>query len=181
MQAAIFFGIVFSTMATSSAAEGIRWKPESLKPGDYTSINQSQGGLIHHVFRGKSGRYYVLDSYRGASPSGQPVFSTYLDKDGNQVRWIRQDGFELKYSPHDCTRTLGRCSYTQTGSDGKKEVRLRVTKATKNGLKFDEFTSDGKRLFGGKIDLDARGTAGNGVITGYQGKQKFRLVKHSYQ
>ncbi|QUJ77189.1 hypothetical protein KDD17_03975 [Sulfitobacter albidus] len=181
MKFPIALGFVISLISTSVSAESIRWKPETLKPGDYTSINQSQGGLIHHVFRGKVGRFYVLDSYRGSSPSGKPVFSTYMDKDGNQVRWVRQDGFELKFRPHDCKRTLGRCQYTQTGSDGKKEVRLRITEATRNGFKFSEYGSDGKRLFGGNITLDARGNAGNGRLDGYQGKQRFRLVKQAYQ
>lgn len=181
MRAVVFLGLALSVIASSAVAEDIRWKPETLRPGDYTSIKQSQGGLIHHVFRGKSGRFYILDSYRGAAPSGKPVFSTYLDKDGNQVRWVRKDGFELKFIPHDCTRTLGRCQYTQVGSDKKKETRLRITTATGTGFKFDEYNASGQRLFGGKMELDARGNAGSGLITGNQGKQRFRLVGQAYQ
>lgn len=181
MKIVVAFAFIISLISTSVFADSVRWKPETLKAGDYTSINQSQGGLIHHVFRGKVGRFYVLESYRGSSPSGKPVFTTYLDKDGNQVRWVRQDGFELKFRPHDCTRTLGRCQYTQIGSDGKKEVRLRITEAARNGFKFSEYGSDGKRLFGGKMTLDARGNAGDGTLNGYQGKQRFRLVKQAYQ
>ena len=170
-----------SLMSTAVIADDIRWKPETLKRGDYTSINQSQIGLIHHVFRGKSGRYYVLDSYRGKTPSGKPVFTTYLDRDGNQVRWVRQDGFELQFKPNDCTRTLGRCQYTQTGSDGKREIRLRITEVSSKGFKFNEFDQTGKRLFGGQFELDARGNAGNGRLSGNQGNQRFRLVAKSYQ
>lgn len=176
------FGLLGAVLlAAPLYADSIRWKPETMKPGDYVSIHQSQGGLIHHVFRGNSGRYFVEDSYRGASPSGQPEFTTFLDKDGNYVRWVRKDGFQLTFRPHDCTRTPGWCQYTQTGSDGKREVRLRITTATRTGFKFDEYNADGKRLFGGRIELDARGNAGNGHLTGYQGKQRFRLVKRSYQ
>ena len=181
MKVAITLGFMASLISTSVFAESIRWKPETLQSGDYTSINQSKGGLIHHVFRGKVGRSYVLDSFRGSSPSGKPVFTTYLDKDGNQLRWVRNDGFELKFRRHDCTRTLGRCQYTQIGSDGKKETRLRITEATRNGFTFSEYGSDGKRLFGGKITLDERGNAGSGSLDGNQGKQRFRLVKQVYQ
>jgi hypothetical protein len=60
-----FLAAAISLVSTAAIADNIRWKPETLKRGDYTSINQSQVGLIHHVFRGKSGRYYVVDSYRG--------------------------------------------------------------------------------------------------------------------
>lgn len=181
MRAIVFLGFIFAAIATPLIAEDIRWKPETLKTGDYVSIDQGKVGLIHHVYRGKERGDYVLDSYRGASPSGKPVFSTYLDKDGNYVRWVRQDGFEIKFNPHDCTRTLGRCQYTQIDSDGKRVVRLRITTATRNGFKYVEYNSDGQRLFGGKMELDARGYAGNGTITGPQGKERFRLVKQSYQ
>lgn len=181
MKVAAILGFLVLHAAHAANANDIRWKPETLTPGDYTSIDQSQGGTIHHVFKGKEGRFFVMDSYRGASPSGSPVFTTYLDKDGNQVRWVRQDGFEIRFRPHDCTRTLGRCQYTQTGSDGKKEVRLRITEVTRKGLKFTEYGSDGKRLFGGQVTLDERGNAGNGTLDGYQGKQRFRLVKRVYQ
>ena len=181
MRFATCVGFLATVLSTSALAEDIRWKPEAQTPGDYVTIDQSQGGLIHHVFQGKAGKYYVLESYRGSSPSGQPVFTTYLDQDGNQVRWVRQDGFELKFIPHDCTRTLGRCQYTQIGSDRKRETRLRVTEATRNGFKFVEYNSNGERLFGGKVTLDEYGNAGNGRMDGYQGKQRFRLVKSAYQ
>ena len=55
MNVSIALGFMISLISTSVSAESIRWKPETLKSGDYTSINQSQGGLIHHVFRGKVG------------------------------------------------------------------------------------------------------------------------------
>lgn len=167
-------------VATSAAAQDIRWKPETLRKGDYTTIDQSMDGLIHHVFRGKAGRYYLMESYRGAQPSGSPEFSTYLDKDGNQVRWVHESGFEIRYKPHDCTRTLGRCQYTQRDSNGAQETRLRITKATRNGIKFDEYGADGKRLFGGQVALDNRGNAGNGKITGTQGVQNLKLMRKSY-
>lgn len=178
------FGFLLLAMLLSSSplhADSIRWKPETLKRGDYVTIHQSQNGLIHHVYRGKSGRSYILDSYRGKSPSGKPVFTTYLDKDGNYLKWVRQDGFELKYRPHDCSRTLGRCQYTQTGPDGKRVVRLRITEVSGKGFKYSEYDKNGKRLFGGQIDIDAKGFAGNGYTTGEQGTQRYRLVKQSYQ
>lgn len=60
MKVATTLGLVLSLVSTSVLAEGIRRKPETLTPGDYTSINQSQEGLIHHVYRGKVGRHYIF-------------------------------------------------------------------------------------------------------------------------
>jgi len=58
---------------------------------------------------------------------------------------------------------------------------LRITEAARNGFKFSEYGPDGERLIGGKMILDERGNAGNGSLDGYQGKQRFRLVKQAYQ
>lgn len=177
----VYLVLALVVTASQVAAEGIRWKPEMFANGDYVSIKQSKGGLIHHVFRGKEGRSYVIESYRGASPKGQPVFTTFLDKNGNQTRWRRQDGFQLTFKPHDCTRTLGRCQYTQTGSDGKKERRVRVTTSIPGGFRFDEYNAKGDHLFGGQFALDQRGNAGEGRISGQHGAQVFRLVRQVYQ
>lgn len=168
MRGTITLGVLMVCVAAPAFADSIRWKPETLTPGEYTSIDQSQGGLIHHV-------------YRGPAPSGTPVFTTYLDKDGNQLRWVRQDGFELTFHPHDCTRSVGRCQYTQKGSDGRTEHRLRVTEVVRNGFRFTEYGADGQHLFGGRLTLDARGNAGNGRLDGTAGSQRFRLVRRVYQ
>lgn len=175
-----FFLMAFVLTATSVSAQDIRWKSEKTTPGDYVSVEQSQGGLIHHVYAGRKGKDFVLNSYRGAKPAGEPVFVTYLDRDGNYRKWVRADGFTVKYRPHDCTRTLGKCTYKEIHSDGTRKTRTRVTEATKNGMAFKEFDETGAFLFGGNIALDAWGWGGNGSINGDRGKQTFRLVKRSY-
>ncbi|MEM9755873.1 MAG: hypothetical protein AAF914_07770 [Pseudomonadota bacterium] len=176
------FAAVLASFATTAAAQDdIRWMPETMTPGDFVTIDQSVGGLIHHVFSGSSGSEFVIHSFRGAAPGGTPVFTTYLDRDGNSTRWVRADGFEIVYEPHDCTRTLGRCQYTQISSDGSSEVRLRITEATDRGFTFDEYDANGQRIFGGWIELDDRGMAGDGRISGNDGRQRFRLVSTFYQ
>ncbi|WP_209079553.1 hypothetical protein [Shimia sp. R9_3] len=172
--------VAFSLMATSASAQDIRWKSEKATPGDYVSVEQSKGGLIHHVYAGRKGKDFVLKSYRGAQPAGEPVFVTYLDKDGNYRKWVRADGFEIKYRPHDCTRTLGQCTYKEVHSDGRRKKRTRVTEATKNGLAFKEYDESGAFLFGGRIALDAWGWRGDGTVDGNRGKQKFRLAGRSF-
>jgi len=166
-----------SLMGTSANAQDIRWQSEKMTPGAYVSINQSQGEMIHHVYTGRRGKAFVLTSYRGAKPGGTPAFETHLDKDGNYVRWVRPDGFEIRYRPHDCTRTLGQCSYKEIHSDGTRKQRTRVTEATKKGLAFKEYDENGTFLFGGKMNLEEGGWAGNGVIDSAQGKQRFTLKK----
>ncbi|MEO0677490.1 MAG: hypothetical protein AAFZ02_08030 [Pseudomonadota bacterium] len=151
-----------------------------MSPGDVVAIDQSSGGRINHIYRGVRRGAHVLESVRGDAVNGPVTFTTFMDGDGNQLRWLRSDGFEIRYEPHDCTRTLGRCQYRQTNSNGQSEVRLRITEATSGGMSFDEYNAAGQRLFGGQLDLDERGMAGSGRIDGTQGTQTFRLLGKSY-
>jgi len=121
-----------------------------------------------------------MESVRGEDLNGPVTFTTFMDGDGNHVRWVRPDGFEVRYEPHDCTRTLGRCQYRQTESNGQSEVRLRITEATSKGISYVEYDASGKRLFGGNVELDERGMAGSGRIKGTEGTQIFRLLGKSY-
>lgn len=150
--------------------------------GDVITIDQGKNGLISHVFAGKFGRLFALDSYRGRVADSKPIFRRLLDRNGNYVKWVRADGYEVRYEPHDCKRTLGKCIYTKIQPDGVREVRQRITKPTKRGFSFNEYDQNGNRLFGGKFELDQRGVAGDGKITGVQGfLRRYRLIDRSYK
>lgn len=181
MRFTALISLLACAFAFPSHAQDIRWMPEAMTPGDYVTIDQSDGGLIHHVYSGQSSNEYVIQSFRGDAPGGVPVFTTYLDRDGNYRRWVSSDGFEVIYTPHDCTRTLGRCQYTESRSDGSREVRLRITEATRRGFEFQEYDVDGQPIFGGWIELDERGMGGDGRIDGVRGEQRFRLVRQVYR
>ncbi|KMW58628.1 hypothetical protein AIOL_003606 [Candidatus Rhodobacter oscarellae] len=167
--------------AVPAHALDIRWRSELAKPGDFVTIDLSQDGRIHHVYRGKSRGAFIVDSYRGNKPSGRPIFTSYLDAQGNFLRWVNAEGFQIRYRPHDCTRTIGKCQYTELHSDGLRERRVRVTKATRNGFSFKEYDGRGKFMFGGTIKIDERGFARDGFIKGEGVNQRFRLVKRRYQ
>ena len=159
----------------------IRWKPELLNAGDYVSVSQSRDGLIHHMFVGSDRGNYVVQSYRGASPEGEPAFTTVLDRDGNYLLWEDQDGYQVRYEPHDCTRTLGTCRYTEIRPNNLRVRWTRVTTATEVGFKYVETDRNGGRKVTGEIALDARGVAGDGTVNGYFGGQNFTVVNRSYE
>ncbi|GAA6177433.1 hypothetical protein GCM10007927_01980 [Sulfitobacter pacificus] len=173
--------LLAAVCAAPVSAQDIRWQPQTMTPGDYLSIDQSMGGPIHHVFAGRSGKAYVLKSYRGPSPDGTPVFTTFLDRHGNYLRWVRADGMMIDYRPHDCKRTAGECQYRRVFSDGRHEIRTRVTTPTANGFTFKEYDASGNFIFGGSIELDERGNAGDGHMNGNQGEQVYRVMKRFYQ
>ena len=177
------FLLILATLATAcTVPEGdIRWKPELLNTGDYVTIDQSRSGRIHHVYSGQEGSNFIITSYRGASPTGTPAFTTLLDRNGNYIRWARSDGYEVRYRPHDCTRTLGKCRYTEIRPNDDHIKWTRTTIVTPTGFKFTEIDQSGARQVSGEITLDEYGIAGSGFVDGHFGAQTFTLVSQHYQ
>lgn len=175
---------VFSTLALPANAQDISWKLPSMKPGDYVSVRQVEKGnrrTQHHLLRGKSGRTFIIDTYEGKKPQGKPISTTTVDKDGNYLSWQNQHGYSIKYKPHDCTRTLGRCTYTQVDSNNEKLKRLRVTTLVEGGFTYVEYDEDGNWVVKGKTELDHLGSGGDGFVQNVEGrKAKFRLLGSSY-
>lgn len=176
--ALIVLGLVF---ALPAAAQDIRWKPEAATVGDYVTIDQSINGRINHVYRGKIGKAYVIESYKGKKTSGPPAFTTYLDRDGNYLKFVAADGSTFKYLPHDCKRVLGVCKYTEVRPDGAREKLTHIAKAIDGGFAYQILDEAGNVIFDGKTMLDDRGNAGNGYVRGGEITQKYRLVKTFYQ
>jgi len=179
--------LVFSVLGgvilglSPATAQDIRWQSETFSPGDYVTIDRSELGPIHHVFLGETRLGFQFDSFEGDTPEGTPVFTTYLDEDGNYLRWVRADGYEIQYIPNDCTRVLGFCDYAQVGSDGAEELRSRWTEATEQGFSFREYIIGGDMLFEGEMALDERGMAGDGWLNSASGALTYRLLHQSYR
>lgn len=176
------FGFVLcGLLAGPACAQDIRWKPELAKPGDYVVIDQGGNGKYAHVFRGKVGKYYVIESYKGGKISGKSAFKTSLDRDGNYVKFVYADGATYRYQPHDCRRVVGTCSFTEISPDGTRRKQTHVAKATAEGFEFQIYDETGKLTDKGKMALDDRGNAGNGVIYGEGSKYTYKLVSSHFQ
>jgi hypothetical protein len=147
--------------------------------GEYTTIDQSETGRISHVFQGHSEGGYLLESFRTADLSGVPEFWTIVDDAGNYLSWMHQDGFGITYQPHNCQRTLGECSYTETRSNGEVSRWVRKTQATAVGYTYELFREGSNDpAYHGSSELDARGIAGNGTVTSPRGTQTFTLIEY---
>lgn len=149
---------------TTVQAQAIRWKPEMLMPGDFVVLEQSQGPLLHHVFRGRSGNTFILETFHGPNANGQPNTITYLDRNGNRLRVVGSDGSSVTYDPHDCARTLGQCRFTKTDADGMTKEHLRRTQQRKHGFSFTLYDAGTALLQEGAFNLSSRGFAVNGWI-----------------
>lgn len=169
-------------LAGPALARDIRWKPELAKPGDYVVIDQGSNGRYAHVFRGKASKYYVVETYEGGKVSGKPAFKISLDRDGNYVKSVYSDGSTYRYQPNDCKRVVGTCTFTEIRPDGTRLKRTHVAKATAEGFEFQLYDDTGQLTDKGKMTLDERGNAGNGVIySSGDVKRTYKLVSTHFQ
>ena len=83
-------------------------------PGTMTRWQADNGGTSVR-FDGKAGDAYRLTFERDAS-KGQPLkMSLWAAQDGQTLR-KRSGAVETRYTPHDCSLTLGRCVYREDNS-----------------------------------------------------------------
>lgn len=138
------------------------------------------------VFRGLSGQDYVVDLIDGSDPNGPRLSREYRDGQGQLLRVDYDMGLSLRFSPHNCQRTLGACVFVQTGPDGQTQMGRLVT-ATPDGLSyqlsvFPSPRSEPVLAESGVVALDQMGSTAGGQITAQDGTvMQVRLVQAVYR
>lgn len=69
-------------------------------------------------FLGRQGDVWVAEL---RSEAGEPVRTEHCNAQGYLVATVHGDGSRVTYAPYRCGDQLGRCSYTRTGPDGRKQ------------------------------------------------------------
>ncbi len=153
----IALGLIFSaTLATAD----ISWKLDRFGAGSVMVLKDRSGALTH-VKRGTTTDAHIFDVYAGATTSGAYLGMYETNARGDVTATVAVDGAVTRFVPHRCSRTLGTCQFTVIHSDGFQEPRSRVTRATRNGLRYQEFGLDGL-MSEGEIKLDANGASKGG-------------------
>jgi len=148
-------------LATPSAAQDINWQMDRLNPGFAVQLEYDPGGTFTHRLRGRDGALYVIDSF--FEKNEQPAFTVWVTARGNYVALKTPDGFERQYVPHDCKRSIGRCTFTEvTGTAQKTFTRVTTPDFASGGYNYVQYDDEGKQMLRGFIALDEYGTAGNG-------------------
>jgi len=170
--------LAFLILASSAEAETISVQVQSLKRGDYFAYTSSQFGPYIQVFKGNRRGLYVFEVFKGNSTGGAPVFTLHTDAKGQNVRRTNRDGAVEKFSPHDCRRTVGRCSYTYTNTTGQKFKNSSLIETTNSGFNLSAFDSNGNIYQERKYDLRPDGIAKKLTIKNSNGKtERIRLTK----
>lgn len=150
-----------ATLSLAPAQADISWKTDEIAPGSALVLKNSDGRVFTHVRRASKGSLIRFDAFAGRSERGAYVGSYLTNARGEILRTIAADGSETDYEPHKCNRSRGRCTYIIQTPDGVKIMRTRITEATPEGLKFQEYEA-GKLVASGVVKLDRFGSSAGG-------------------
>ena len=141
----------------------IAWQVDRFGPGS-VMVMKDRSGAMTHVARGTEGNLHVFDVYDGTGGSADFVGRYKTTARGDVVETVAFDGAVTRFVPNRCNRTEGTCRFTMIHPDGFAEPRTRVTRATRAGLRYQEFGLDGL-MAEGALELDGNGAAKAGWTT----------------
>ncbi|MEQ9695651.1 hypothetical protein [Shimia sp. SDUM112013] len=178
------FALAFVAAAGAASAEGIGVNMPEIGKGSY-AVYQAGDQIYTHVFAGKSGAYHVYDVVPGDDPSAMEGRSRYFrDGAGQTVKWVTAAGEVVSFTPHNCQRTVGECSFVEEGVvDGKpyKTNMLRTNTPTSSGFRFEQkgYGPDGESylLMRGKVELDDYGLVRRGTVRNAEAKTRFKRLR----
>lgn len=104
--------------AQTVPAQGTGLQVSLIPAGLRALMVDSAGRRAVWSFLGRQGDVWVA-VLRGET--GEPIRTEHYNAQGYLVAIIRADGGKVSYSPHRCGDQLGKCSYTRTTPDGRKQ------------------------------------------------------------
>ncbi|WP_299921760.1 hypothetical protein [uncultured Pelagimonas sp.] len=170
----LIIALAFSLSATftaSVATADITWRAGDMGVGS-VMVMKDRTGAMTHVKRASLGGRHVFDLFAGQGKGAEFLGSYKVNDRGEVTETVAIDGAVTTYAPHRCNRSLGKCQFTVTHSDGYVETRTRVTEATRGGLRYWEYGADGL-MAEGAMQLDQLGAAKSGWKKG-RSKRKTR-------
>lgn len=136
--------IVLMFAATQLAAQDIGYKMESIKAGSTITFKNFDDMVDHHVFMGKVGEHYVFKTYDGATDAQPWSATNYVTENGEMVRIERAGGQWITFTPHNCIRTVGLCSFVQKSNTHRPKHFNRFTEVSGDTLTFSVTYQRGK-------------------------------------
>jgi len=136
--------ILLTLAATQVAAQDIGYKMDAIKPGSTITFKNFDNMVDTHVFEGKTGEHYVFKTYNGPTDA-QPLQATvFVTENGEVVRVEKAGGEWITFTPHNCVRTVGTCSYVQKSNKRRPMKYNRFTEVSGNTLTFSVAFNGGK-------------------------------------
>jgi hypothetical protein len=160
-------GLIDAPAQAQETSPDIAQHMERIGAGSYVILSAG-ARTFTQVFRGPSGRYWVIDVIEGRDPNGTRTSREYRDSLGQMVRVENADGSIYSFAPNNCQHTMGTCQFIQTGPDGETPM-VKQTLATPEGYSYQTFlfNGDGSPILAdtATIMVDAMGSPMTGKIT----------------
>ncbi|NOX73082.1 MAG: hypothetical protein GXP03_05510 [Alphaproteobacteria bacterium] len=153
------FILLISPFSTQAETIGINWS--ALSPGQYQKLRTNEGAQLVSRYVGPRDGLYLFELFYGLAPNDIPNERIFLDRDGQFVKSIFVSGATTTFEPHDCSRTLGACSFTMRTKDGKTFSYTQIAKRTARGLKFTRRDASGKVVMRARMELRDSGLLRN--------------------
>ncbi len=101
--------------AAQMAAAGERYIPSDIgRLPIGTRLVWSVGAaknVFTHIVRGRDKTGYRVDYFEGETSEGPRMGTNWFDANGNFLQQKKFNGTILRFTPHRCNRTIGRCEY----------------------------------------------------------------------
>ncbi len=150
---------------------GINWS--ALKPGQYQVFRTSEGARLIHRYAGPVGGLYLFEVFFGGIQTGEPMEKVFLDANGQFVKTVFESGETKLFQPHDCSRTLGLCTYSMQLANGSTHSFTQETTSTGNGFRFVRRDSNGRIVLRGSVELNNAGLTRNMTLKSPFGRPGF--------
>ena len=149
-------------LAAPVSAEDYRIKITEIAKGSSVTYMTTHDGLSTHHFEGAVDGGYEVSFWKGHGKGvgGGVVGIGLFDSDGRTLSYTKTGGKPVRYTPHNCLRVVGTCTYTATRADGSVRKMGRRLKPTASGFSFEVFrvTENGELMLDrGHVTLDEMG------------------------
>ncbi|WP_316014011.1 hypothetical protein [Roseobacter sp. HKCCA0434] len=108
---------------------------DEMGAGSTIVVAMNEDIVTHHLL-GRQGDHYALVIHEGEGTDGPITTRTLRTADGNTVRTEFSDGTVVNYSPHNCQRVIGRCTYTEIRPDVSYRM-VQINTPTETGFEVE--------------------------------------------
>lgn len=142
-------------------------------------VHETDTGPRLRIIRGRENGLWVSEIIRDWTPDGDWVARNYHTINGNLVRQEYPNGRVIRYEPHNCSRVVGECRYTEIREDGRRTM-LRISTPKDDGVAVDIYVvgdDDALGLFmRGTIILNEVGLTESSHMVFYQNGRRVRTM-----
>ncbi|SMX33988.1 hypothetical protein [Actibacterium lipolyticum] len=135
----VILGICLLFAASMVSAQNLGIQFDKMPVGAKLYYKNSQNETWVQTYKGKSGKFYIVSEKWDGYNSPR---THYYNSDGHRVKTRYKSGGTVKYTPMNCERVVGSCTYRYNGNP--KYNGMYQTSLVKEGSSYRYFWSEQK-------------------------------------